>query len=491
MKALLPYSFVLAAALTLLPAIHHVRAGQAEPASAPAPSEAEAEEAALVAVMAAHWTGDLDGIVERGYLRVGVAYGPLTFTYDGATQQGLSVDAAAEFEKHLRTTLGKPARTLTVALLPLPHDQMLDALVDGRVDLLTANLTITPERLERVDFARPILTGVSEIVVTGPAAPEIASLDDLARTELHVRRSSSFFEHLTALNEQRRTSGEAPLPVVQANENLEDYDLLELVDVGVIPAVVIDSHTADIYSKVFEHLTLRPDLAVNEDGEIAWALRKDSPKLLAAVDGFMKKARKGTELGNILYKRWLADTDRVRHAMAPAEDAKFTETIGFIREHASAYEFDPILIAAQGYQESGLDQSKRSRVGAVGIMQVMPATARDPNVAIPNIDVAERNVEAGVKYLRFLRDRYFDDPNIGELDRALFSFAAYNAGPGNISKARRRAEKMGLDPNVWFGNVEVAAGRTVSREPVIYVRNILKYYVTFRYYQERRAAVAG
>jgi membrane-bound lytic murein transglycosylase MltF len=245
---------------------------------------------------------------------------------------------------------------------------------------------------------------------------------------------------------------------------------------------------ATLWAQIFEHLRLHPNLAVNEGGEIAWALRKGSPQLMAAINGFMGQARKGTMLGNILFKRYLADPDRVKNALAPGEDAKFVETIEFIRRHAATYDFDALLVAAQGYQESGLDQSKRSPVGAVGIMQIMPATARDPNVAIAEIHIAERNVEAGIKYLRFLRDRYFSDPALSPLDRTLFAFAAYNAGPGNIEKARRRAEKMGLDPNVWFGSVELAAARVISREPVVYVRNILKYYVSYRLFQERRAA---
>ena len=308
----------------------------------------------------------------------------------------------------------------------------------------------------------------------------MTTLDDLAAAPLHVRPSSSYHEHLVALNAARVGAGLPALEVVAADEALDDYDLAELVDVGVIPAVILDSHKAQLYGQVFEKLVVHDELAIHEGGEVAWAVRKGSPQLLAAVDAFTAKARKGTEIGNIFYKRWVADPSRLLNAVAPDEEAKFAETIEFIRTHATAYDFDPILIAAQGYQESGLDQSVRSPVGAIGIMQVMPATARDPVVGIPDIEVADRNVEAGVKYLRHLRDVYFDGPEISRFDKACFTFAAYNAGPGNIRKARARAESMGLDPNVWFGQVEVAAGRTISREPVIYVRNILKYYTSYR-----------
>ena len=451
-------------------------------------TDAERAEDAVVAAMLAPWTGDLYGMVARGFVRMGVPQEPVTFVYDGPEARGIAVEFGREFEAHLRATLGAGAETLTVALLPLTRDAMLDALDSGRVDVLAANLTVTPSRADRVAFADPMLRGVRELIVTGPAAPPVATLDDLAAVPVHARPSSSYHEHLAALNAARAKAGDPPIPIVSVDEALEDYDLVELVDVGVIPAVILDSHKAELYAQIFEHLNVHEALAISEGGEIAWAVRKDSPQLMDATNAFVARARKGTELGNILYRRWIADPTRVVNAVAPGEEAKFVEAIGFIRRHAATYGFDPLLIAAQGYQESGLDQSERSAAGAIGIMQLMPATARDPNVAIPDIEVAERNVEAGVRYLRHLRDEYFSDPAIASFDQACLAFAAYNAGPGNVRKARARAASMGLDPAIWFGNVEVAAGRTIGREPVVYVRNILKYYTSYRIFQGRTAA---
>ena len=114
------------------------------------------------------------------------------------------------------------------------------------------------------------------------------------------------------------------------------------------------------------------------------------------------------------------------------------------------------------------------------MMQILPSTAADANVGIPDIEAIESNVHAGVKYLRFLKERYFSSDDIDPLDQVLFAFAAYNAGPANISKARQKATEMGLDPNSWFGETEVAAAKSISREPVIYVRNIYKYYVAYK-----------
>lgn len=454
--------------------------------SASAAQTTDDPDEAVFRALAAPWTGDLDGMLDRGFLRVAVSFSPLFYVADGPESSGLTVDLMAALEEHLRKTLGKAARNLTVVLAPLPRDRMLPALEQGHVDLVAANLTVTPARQARVDFSDPFLTDVSELLVTGSAAPAVSDLDGLDAVEIHVRPTSSYHEHLAALDAQRRAAGRPGLKIVAADENLEDEDILELVQVGVIPATIVDSHKAQIFSQVFEGLTVRDDIAVASGGTIAWAMRKGSPKLMEAANAFVKTAKKGTLLGNTLINRHFGDADRLRNALDDEEDrSRFQQAIAYIRAHSETYDFDALMIAAQGYTESRLDQKARSHVGAIGIMQVLPSTARDPAVGIPDISKADANVEAGVKYLRVLRDTYVNDPAISPRDQTLMAFAAYNAGPGNLRKARRRAEAMGLDPNVWFGNVELAMAKAVSREPVAYVRRILKYYVTYRLAAER------
>ncbi len=454
----------------------------------PAGAQNSDDEEALIAAAKKSWTGDFDGMLERGFIRTLVAYNPLFFAPDGIHQRGISVEIGRIFEEWLNKNYAKKKRPMTVVLIPTPRDRLLADLAEGRGDIVAANLTITPGRQKLVDFSTPIYPGVSELVITGPGAPGIKSLDDLASTGVHIRRSSSYFEHLSALNEKRKKEGKPAIPVHEADERLEDYDLLDMVNVGVIPAVIVDSHKAKIWAQIFEKIKVHEDLAVNTGGAIAWAMRKDSPKLMKVVNGFMKKTRKGTLTGNILLKRYLGSAKWMDNVLSDEGRAKFQETIGVIERYSDKYDFDWLMIAAQGYQESKLDQSMRSHAGAVGIMQVMPATASDKNVNIDNIEKAEQNVHAGVKYLRFVRERYFSDVELDPVDRILFSFAAYNAGPANIARARKKAAKMGFDSNQWFNHVEVAAAKTISREPVIYVRNIYKYYVAYRSLEEMRAA---
>lgn len=459
--------------------------GTVEAADIPANTS---DELALLEHATAPWTGDLDAMLERGFIRVLTAFNPLFFHYDGAEQKGIVHDGMQQFAQELHKSQPKGQPPVRILIIPVVRDDLLPALVQGRGDIVTANLTITPERQKVVQFTDPNYPDVNELVVTGPAAPDVTSLDDLTSTPIHVRESSSYFEHLVALNKERKESGLGEIAITKVNEKLEDYDLLEMVGAGLIPAVVVDSHKAAFWVQVFDGIKVHEDLATHRGGNIAWAIRKDSPKLLEAANTFLRKARKGTTLGNILLKRYIGDADWIDNALAEDGWHRHGEVIDLIKKYAGEYEFDWLIITAQGYQESKLDQSKVSAAGAIGIMQVMPTTAADPNVGIADIEHPERNVQAGVKYLHFLRDRYFSEPEIDPLNRVLFSFAAYNAGPANIAKARKKATEMNLDPDQWFGHVEVATARVVSREPVVYVRNIFKYYVAYKLYEDARTA---
>jgi membrane-bound lytic murein transglycosylase MltF len=435
------------------------------------------------------WAGDLDGMIERGSIRVGIPYGLATYFLDGPHHRGPTYDLVMEFEKGVKKRLGAAATNLTVVVVPVRRDRIVDMLTDGLIDIGAGTLTVTPERQARVDFSEPFYRDVREILVTGPAAPAVTNADDLVGSAIHVRRSSSFFEHLTAFNARRVAAGKPPVPVIAADENLATEDLLEMAEAGLIPATIADEPVARMLAQLFPDITLRTDMVLAEGQTIAWAFRKRSPKLAAEVNAFADRARKGTALGNIVVGKYSQGSEWLQNALAPEDRARFEAIVGYLRTYADRYGFDWLMIGAQGYQESRLDQRKRSHVGAIGVMQVMPATAQDPNVGIPDIHEVENNIHAGVKYLRFLRSRYFSDPAVDELNQTLFTFAAYNAGPGNVIKARKRAARMGLDPDVWLDNVEIAAARVVSREPVVYVRNIYRYYVAYKLILAGRTAM--
>ena len=432
-------------------------------------------------------TGDIDQLLEERIIRALVVHNKMFYFLDKGRQRGSSYELLKEFEKFVNKKQKSKTLGIHVVFIPVPRDRLLPDLKAGRGDIAVANLTITDERSEQVDFSRPVISGISEVLVTGPTAPEINSVDELSGEIIHVRPSSSYHEHLTKLNERLRQQGKAPVGILPVNEYLEDEDLLEMVNAGLIPMIIVDSHKAEFWAGIFENIKVHPQIAINENGSIAWAFRRNSPGLKALVDEFIAKHKKGTLFGNIIYKRYLKSNKWARNNLNQKEIDKFNKVVGLFQKYSRQYSFDHLMIVALAYQESQLDQRKKSPVGAVGIMQMLPSTAADKNVGIPDITDLEKNIHAGIKYLRFLHDRYFSDESIEPLDRILLTFAAYNAGPAKIARLRKEAGKKGLDPNVWFKNVEVVAARRIGRETVQYVSNIYKYYTAYRMLKQGEA----
>jgi membrane-bound lytic murein transglycosylase MltF len=295
---------------------------------------------------------------------------------------------------------------------------------------------------------------------------------------VYVRKSSSYWEHLEALNTRFAAAGKKPVRLTPASENLEDEDLLEMVNAGLVPTVVVDSHKALFWKQVFPKLGVHEDVAVNEGGSIAWAFRENSPQLKAVLDDFIRTHGKGTVFGNTLLKRYLQNAKYVKDATNEAEMRKFNATVALFRKYGDQYDMDYLLMMAQGYQESRLDQNAKSHVGAVGVMQVMPATGQELKVG--DIHQLEPNINGGVKYIRSMVDNFYAKEPMEPVDKILFAFASYNAGPGRVQSLRREAAKRGLDPNRWFKNVELVTAEKVGQETVTYVANIYKYYIAYQ-----------
>lgn len=275
------------------------------------------------------------------------------------------------------------------------------------------------------------------------------------------------------------------MEIVEADEHFEDSDLLEMLDAGLIPMVVVDDHKANFWGEIFKNIKLYHDIAINEGGDMDWAFRKNSPTLAKTFNSFQKTTKKGTELGNIVFKKYLQENKWARNALSPEAVERYQSVVELFKKYADQYDFDYLMTEALAYQESQLDHGKRSPAGAVGIMQLLPETAANKNVGIPDIENLEDNNHANHNYLRFIQDRCFNDPEIDSLNRYLLTFAAYNAGPKKILDLRDEAKNRGLDPDVWFRNAEVVAAEKIGREPVQYVGNIYKYYSAYKLSQEK------
>ena len=464
---------------------------RATPAESPVEEEERPPFEQLWPALAEPWMGDLDGMLERHEIRVLTAYTLGSYFIDRGEQRGGVYEATRLMEKFARKRLGKPARHLKITILPVRRDQILPYLVDGYGDIAFANLTVTPERQRLVDFSSPFTEGARELLVTGPDSPEIRSLDDLSGHEVTVRRDSSYFESLRALNERFDAEGRDPIDIVEADPRLEDHDILAMLDAGLGPMTVVDDHKLELWSQVFEHIRVHEDVAVGEGRAIALAIRKQSPRLRELVDAFVAKHKRGTLIGNVLVNRYTNDAELARRALDAGPFGQLEGLVELFRTYGEQYDLDWLLLASFAYQESRFDPKARSQAGAVGIMQVLPSTAK--GLGIQDFHTPENNIHAGAKYLSVLRDRYFSDPDLDPFERTLFTMAAYNAGPTRIRRLREVAAERGLDPDRWFRNVELVVAAQVSREPVRYVSNIYRYYVAYRRafaeLEERRNAV--
>jgi len=434
------------------------------------------------------FTGDFEEMIARKLVRVGIPPSRTFYFVDRGVQRGVAFEYAQLMEERINAKLGSRSIKVHVFLMPMSREKLLPALLDGKVDIAAGNLTITPERQALVDFTDPTRANVDQIVVTGPGSGTLTSADGLSGQRIFVRKSSAYEKSLLALNEKLEAGGKPPVMIEIAPDNLEDDDLLEMVHAGLIPAVVVDNYLARFWKKVFPGLVLHENVAIRSGGSLGVAIRKNNPRLRVALNNFMKTYGLGSAFGNQIERRYLVDTKYVNNAASEAERRKFLAVIQLFRKYSDKYSMDFLLMAAQGYQESRLDHGARSAVGAVGIMQLMPATGKAMKVG--NIAQLEPNIHAGVKYMRSIMDANFRDEPMDALNRGLFTFAAYNAGPGRIRQLRREAARKGLDPNVWLGNVEQVASERIGRETVMYVSNIYKYYIAYRLVveeNERRA----
>jgi membrane-bound lytic murein transglycosylase MltF len=457
------------------------------PAGAQPPArttESPATSGLASAISRTKWTGDLDGMIKQRMIRVLVPYSKTYYFVDRAVQRGISYDVTRLLEADLNRKLKTRHIRLSVLCIPVNRGQMIPGLLEGRGDIAMGNLTITPERLKQVDFTQPFMRNAVEIAISGPGAGRIGTAEDLSGKEVYLRKSSSYYESIQNLNAQLAKAGKAPVKVRPAPENLEAEDILEMVNAGVVKITIVEDYLATFWKQIFSGLTPHPEAIVRSGGDIAWMVRKESPQLVEALNSFLARLDKSGQRTDLL-ARYLKNTKWAKGVTSKEEIRKFEQTSALFRKYGDRYDLEYLLLVAQGYQESELNQSARSPVGAIGVMQVMPATGRDMRVG--DVTQIEPNIHAGVKFLRSMMDEYYANEPMDRFNKMLFTFAAYNAGPGRVRELRKTAAERGLDPNVWFNNVELIAAEKIGQETATYISNIYKYYLAYQMIEEERA----
>ena len=431
------------------------------------------------------WTGDFDAMVARRLIRVLVPHSRTLYYNDKGRERGLTAELVRDFERYVNQKYAKQlgGRPITVYLLPTTRDKLLPLLIAGGGDIAAGNLTATDERLKIVDFVAPRDRAPNrEVIVTGPNAAQISTVEELSGRKVHVNPVSSYFQSMVALNDRLIAAGKAPVKITSVPHELEDEDKLEMLNAGLFDYIVVDDWKAKIWAQVLPKVKVREDLVVREAGYVGWAIRKNSPQLIAALDDFYKSFVKKQGVVEARVAQFNKRIKQISNNTGNADLKRFEDTLALFEKYGDKYGFDPLMLAAQGYQESALKQNAKSHVGAIGVMQIMPATGGDLKVG--DIHQIEPNIHGGTKYMDQLMTRYFPDAKFSEEVRPLFAFASYNAGPGNIAKMRKEAAKRGLDPDKWFNNVELVTAEKIGIETTTYVRNIYKYYAAYKLQDE-------
>jgi membrane-bound lytic murein transglycosylase MltF len=425
-------------------------------------------------------TDDLPQMLKERNIRALVLINPIGFFYQNGKPRGITYEALEEFERFVNTKFKSGALKIKVTYIPMRPDELASALTEGAGDFVAQPIAITPARQEKYVFTTPILTNVAQIVVTGNEFATANSFDDLADKNIYVNPLSSYHDELVKLSAEREKTGKRPLSIKPADKNLTEDDLIEMVNAGLIPATVTTQTRAALWQQVLPSVKPHPEMVVASGVNMGWVMRKNNPELKKLLDEFAETHREGTSFGNTLLRRYLQNTKWIKNSTSADEMKKFASYVEYFKKYSGEYHFDYLMIAAQAYQESLLDQSKKSRVGAVGIMQVIPKFAAAKPISVPDVSTADKNILAGVRILRNIADTYFNDPGIDPVNKTLFTFASYNAGPNRIARLRKKAEADGLDRNKWFGNVELEVAEDVGQETVTYVDNIYKYFIAYK-----------
>ena len=426
-------------------------------------------------------TGDLGDMVKRRAIRALVVIKPMSFFYDGGRPRGVMYETLEEFQKFANKKLNPGTIRVVVTFVPVRLDQLEAAVTEGVGDLIAYDVAITEERSRRVAFSTPMLENVQQIIVTSPDFGPVSTLEELGGREVYANPLTLYYENLQKVNASLRASSHEPIVIRASDPRLTNDDLIEMVNAGLIPATVTTRIRADLWSQVLKGIRPHPELVIAENVQVGMVMRKDNPHLKQLVDEFVTSHAVGTSFGNTVLRRYLKNTKWVDQSTSSDRMARFRQLADIFRTYGREYDIDYLLLAAQGYQESKLDQAVTSPAGAVGIMQVIPRYAAAAPINISNVKGdATANIHAGAKMLRQKVDRYFDDPAVDALNRVLFALASYNAGPTRIAGLRKRAAAAGLNPNVWFENVELVAAQAIGQETVNYVRNVYKYYVAYK-----------
>ncbi|WP_158589079.1 MltF family protein [Alginatibacterium sediminis] len=445
-------------------------------------SELEIEDPLLPDFITQPSFGDYAQMEERQMIRALVVFGRADFFMDQGHMTGLQVELLGHFETFINK--GKATRDrVRIKYIPVTFDQLIPALQDGRGDIAAAFLSPTPERAKLVSLIPGLINDVDEILVSHSSNTEVTTWDSLKGKEIVVLKNSSYAENIERVNKDLGFWSFDKIKMREGDSEFASEDLLEFVNEGIIDFTVIDSYKAELWQKVLPNIQLHPDIFLSKGNSLGWAVRQESIELKEKIEAFIQsEVKPGSLLGNMLIKRYYESTSWVKKAISSSERDRLNRLMPIFEKYAQQYNFDPLVLVAQAYQESGLNNDLVSDRGAVGVMQLLPSTGAE--MGIKDLSNVDQNIKAGAKYMSWLREYHLSDYELAPNEQLAFNWAIYNAGPGRLKTILKKTEELGLDPTKWFGNVELATAQIIGQETVKYVANNFKYYAAYRFILE-------
>ena len=426
------------------------------------------------------WLGTYSQMLQRGVIRVAVPYDRTIYVNDKGVPKGVAIAMAKGMQawinqQHAQELQGK---NVVVKLIPSNTADLLDTLSSGKADMVIGDIGLYEHLPSNQNIVlRHAVKTDREVLVSGPSSAPLSRIEDLAGQTVYGGRNTNFRSTLEEINTKLRHQNKPPVNIIAPVGTLDGEDLLEMVDAGLIPYVIITSWKAELWQSIYKNMVIHDDIASKDVGWIGYAIRKSNQDLDDDIAGFV--ASNGYDLALKAYRQE-EYRDHIKGIKDPLEKTawnRFVTMRPLFEKYGAQYKLDPLFIAALGFQETLLNQNAVSQVGAIGVMQLMPATGS--SLGVGDIHLLEPNIHAGADYMNQLITKYFPDAQFKGDNRALFAIASYNIGPNNVAKARDQARQMGFDPDEWFKSVEFVAAERMGYEPMIYVRNVYKYFVSY------------
>ncbi|MFK5879050.1 MAG: transporter substrate-binding domain-containing protein [Flavobacteriaceae bacterium] len=435
---------------------------------------------------------DLGAILKDGKLRVSTSYSSTSyFLYRGETL-GFEYEMLSRFAKHLGVELEIVVATDIDSLIP--------NLIVGKVDLMGHGLTITKNRQQQVAFSEPIYLTHQVLVQKKPEnwrKMKLHEIDeylirdvvDLEGKTISVRAKTSYYERLKNLSEEIGAS----ITIEKLDGTLTTDEIIEMVADGQIEYTISDENLASLLAASYPILDVRVPVGLLQKS--AWAVRKNSPKLLSKLDSWLIDFKKTADY-NVIYKKYFKNKrsfrKRVKSDFYSLKTNSISKYDDLVKKESEKLGWDWRLVSALIYQESQFEVHAKSWVGAGGLMQMMPATAKE--MGVKNRFDPEDNLAGGTKYLKVLFNRF--DKIIDEEQRIKFAMASYNCGYSHVLDAQKLAKENGLEYLKWDDNVAemilalsspenynksfIKYGYVRGIEPYTYVKEIFERYTHYR-----------